>query len=376
MIDPEKTSRNLWASVITQAVNDATANSGPHGFELDRMHARNWLTDNSADFQHVCAMADVDPDWIRENAERKIEAFDANRSKPVVAKTQPFSEKAITWRGTTLSIDQWAERTGLKVETLRRRLKDGWTISATMLTQVHKQTRLVAIRSEIKTPVKVVTPKKPRVGLHTFNGQTITLKEWAKHLNISVCTLKNRLARKVPPEWPFSSTPLINRHSPTYEYKGERLTRKQWCKRLGMNRDAFVLRLSRYTLADIIEGRAIIRQFTPPSIASPKPSKVKAAPKERLTLKHEYTFNGQTMTLKAWSKALGINYTTLHGRLATGMTIEQAFDPKSRRGANDTLLGAGRGEGSELHPKTVGPAGDRNSRSLPIEILENQDSTS
>src|SRR4051812_5608949 len=56
----------LWRAVIAQAIEDATRERpvGENGRrpELERKRARDWLTLPSADFDNVCALAELHPD--------------------------------------------------------------------------------------------------------------------------------------------------------------------------------------------------------------------------------------------------------------------------------------------------------------------------
>ncbi len=60
--------RDLWVSVIARAVLDAVGhahgNKSPGATRAAQRAARQWLTDNSADFRNVCALAGVDPEAI------------------------------------------------------------------------------------------------------------------------------------------------------------------------------------------------------------------------------------------------------------------------------------------------------------------------
>jgi hypothetical protein len=57
---------DLWLAVVSQAVVDATAERPSE----DRDDARKWLLGASGDFGRVCRWAGLDPDDVRENAER------------------------------------------------------------------------------------------------------------------------------------------------------------------------------------------------------------------------------------------------------------------------------------------------------------------
>jgi hypothetical protein len=86
----ESGQRALWVSVIAQAIFDATANltvSSRQEAKWDRAAARSWLLDNNKDFAGVCALAGLDPDWVRARARKIIEGT-ASKPKQVRSKRE------------------------------------------------------------------------------------------------------------------------------------------------------------------------------------------------------------------------------------------------------------------------------------------------
>lgn len=68
--------RDMWRAVISQAIIDASwvqtgKHESPDDNLLHRDQARAWLLGNSKDFRHVCSLADLDPDAVRDSALRK-----------------------------------------------------------------------------------------------------------------------------------------------------------------------------------------------------------------------------------------------------------------------------------------------------------------
>lgn len=59
--------RKLWQAVIETAVNDTFYSGEKKDFLIDARRADHWLRSNSTDFQHVCELAGMDPDFIRES---------------------------------------------------------------------------------------------------------------------------------------------------------------------------------------------------------------------------------------------------------------------------------------------------------------------
>lgn len=65
--------QEMWASVVQLAFSDATATSTSKtapATRLERQQARDWLVGNSRDFREVCSLAGVDPDAVREQAQK------------------------------------------------------------------------------------------------------------------------------------------------------------------------------------------------------------------------------------------------------------------------------------------------------------------
>jgi hypothetical protein len=56
--------RSLWRAVITQALVDAGSNSQKMSHKIERARAISWLSGKSKDFMTVCALADLDPNYV------------------------------------------------------------------------------------------------------------------------------------------------------------------------------------------------------------------------------------------------------------------------------------------------------------------------
>lgn len=63
----------LWRAVITQAEEDAVANTSFNPTPLESQQARAWLLGSSDDFFEICDLALLDPACVRAAARRKIE---------------------------------------------------------------------------------------------------------------------------------------------------------------------------------------------------------------------------------------------------------------------------------------------------------------
>lgn len=64
--------RSMWRAVITQALMDAGSKSKKQEMRYDRAQAISWLSGTSPDFYAVCAMADLDPEYVKLKATQAI----------------------------------------------------------------------------------------------------------------------------------------------------------------------------------------------------------------------------------------------------------------------------------------------------------------
>lgn len=68
--EPSRPELALWRAVVAQALSDACAPTNWGTSKLERDNARGWLLNDSRDFRRVCEFASLDPDAVRESAER------------------------------------------------------------------------------------------------------------------------------------------------------------------------------------------------------------------------------------------------------------------------------------------------------------------
>jgi hypothetical protein len=120
----------LWEAVVQQAIRDATLTGTTNTSKRAKHDARQWLTIPNRDFDEVCALAGLEPDWIRNNVSELIKRSDI----------QPPREKGgrkamvITFNGLTLTLNEWADRCGVCRATLQQRLAKGWSLEKALTT--------------------------------------------------------------------------------------------------------------------------------------------------------------------------------------------------------------------------------------------------
>lgn len=78
----------------------------------------------------------------------------------------------LTLHDQTKPLVEWAEITGIPYETLRSRIRDGWTDKKALTTPVGAHRYLIA-----------------------FNGETYSIPEWADKLGVKYVTLKKRIKK-------------------------------------------------------------------------------------------------------------------------------------------------------------------------------------
>jgi len=132
------------------------------------------------------------------------------------------SNRELTYKGETLCLSAWAERTGLEKATIRMRLERGWSAERTLteplvdcrkpitfqgicLSMTEWAARLgmtkdvlhkrltsgnMTVAKALSTPYK----KRPHIQI-THNGVTKKLHEWASQLGIKPAVLRNRINR-------------------------------------------------------------------------------------------------------------------------------------------------------------------------------------
>lgn len=145
------------------------------------------------------------------------------------------TKKAVkyTYGDVNLSFSDLSEKSGLSDEVLRGRLvKLKWSLEKAVTTPVRKK------RSSKSEMVKRgVKPKK-----YTFEGKSLTLKEWSKVTGISQSSLKSRMNDY---NWSIEKT-LTTPFNPstTYTYGGKTLSLKDWGEELGIAEITLRKRLS------------------------------------------------------------------------------------------------------------------------------------
>lgn len=123
MSDQSTADRDLWCAVVRQAFNDALSADVSKAAALHRQQARTWLTRYSADFAEVCALAGLEAEAVRDKAVAMIAAAPA---KPIPGRKGTVAQLTDA-QGVTLPIAEWSRRLGIPDQTIRNRIRHGWT---------------------------------------------------------------------------------------------------------------------------------------------------------------------------------------------------------------------------------------------------------
>ena len=131
------------------------------------------------------------------------------------------NNRLLSGNGVTKTLAEWSETTGRSVQTIHSRLRRGWS---------HDQALFSAS-----------VRRSDQAEQHSFDGKTMSLKQWSEHLGYNYDALKAR--RKYG--WSIErilTTPVMSEVE--LELNGVVLTRKQWAERTGIKAKTIAKRLS------------------------------------------------------------------------------------------------------------------------------------
>ena len=226
--------RQLWCAVLLAAVDDAV--TGPvqvtSGVSKEA-HARDWhrarayvLTPNR-DFTDVCHLAGLDPIVVREAVAKRCTAHPLPPLPPLKSaprqkakgkaklRALPFErpERTYTFRGETMTLSAWAERTGLPVMILRNRATKGWSAERALMTPPKPARRY---RHGTEGERSAYTAET----ILTHDGEALTLAAWADRLGCEPRIIVLRLGKG----WSIAravTQPVTRRRAPSVSAAAE-----------------------------------------------------------------------------------------------------------------------------------------------------------
>lgn len=153
----------------------------------------------------------------------------------------------ITAQGRTRSLYYWCNHTGYSRHTIIKRLNAGWDHELIIKTPPHRGKR--------------INPN--RCKQYTYNGATLSLREWSDILNRPLGTLHSRIKDGMIPERIFSPNILYNGRNvrKLVEHKGVVYTAAELSMKLGLHKSTILSRISRgWRAKDIVECPCTPRQ--------------------------------------------------------------------------------------------------------------------
>ncbi|HEY8566590.1 MAG TPA: hypothetical protein VIL65_13885 [Beijerinckiaceae bacterium] len=111
------------------------ANVTPKSRAIEMRTARTWLLSDGRDFRSVCTLAGLDPSQVRRRAMDVIAHFDASDQRRSRPKREPVPRRVraidelFTHEGETRPVHEWLDRVGRKPSTFMNRRRLGWTIT-------------------------------------------------------------------------------------------------------------------------------------------------------------------------------------------------------------------------------------------------------
>ena len=153
--------RALWREVLLRQIDDALYGAAGIRSTADRIRAiedaRALLSKPSPQLDHICALADIDPSAVVTRIGARIADAPTpaelaaetkarrdtilQRTKPTKAKLVKYKDRQITFKGETLTMQQWSERTGLTVAQIASRLRSDWTVERALTQPMGKRNR-------------------------------------------------------------------------------------------------------------------------------------------------------------------------------------------------------------------------------------------
>lgn len=133
--------------------------------------------------------------------------------------------RKLTFDGVTLSIREWAAKTGLPDSVIRSRLRDGWTEQEAVGTP-YRQNRKPRAR-KVK-PDRQATPKRTL----THDGRTMSVSEWGRATGLSAAVIHGRLRMG----WPVEKV-LQTRVKPAVmlTHDGREMSAADWAREVGVS---------------------------------------------------------------------------------------------------------------------------------------------
>lgn len=146
--------------------------------------------------------------------------------------------------GFRLTLPGWAARLGIDADVLRLRLARGWPVARAFETPVAPSERAPAAAS--RTDRRAANRQRTKGKVLAYRGERRTVSEWAKKLGIPRVTIDVRLRKGCTVGQALGLEPIAfdyRGRCRTLTYKGETLTTREWADRLHVSLCQFCVRL-------------------------------------------------------------------------------------------------------------------------------------
>lgn len=227
--------------------------------------------------------------------------------------------------GESLTIKEWSAKSGVPASTIRTRLRNGMSVGKALHVG-----NLLSVRPNVPNvpaPEPMVSPRtkkgrgrEPR--MISSNGHSLTAKGWAKKLGMCYATVCRRL-KLYPIEKALSPGAISPGRVPrTISCHGETLSVPDWSRKIGVNYNLINSRLK--------------RGWPPEKALSDRSNR--GRPRKVILIPYDLTFEGRTMGLPEWASEIGTSVETLVKRIKHGYPIEKVLKPDARGKNGRTVL--------------------------------------
>ncbi|WP_375763077.1 hypothetical protein ACE10X_27170 [Bradyrhizobium sp. Pha-3] len=131
--DSEETSacKALWLAFINQMISDAC---GVACTDLERQQAYDYLFKPNRHLNEVCALAELEPDFVRAAARKRVGASKhVRRERPVQPKHTKLG-RTHTINGVTKRMIDWINESPVSRDTIYKRIRNGWSVEDALFT--------------------------------------------------------------------------------------------------------------------------------------------------------------------------------------------------------------------------------------------------
>lgn len=258
---------------------------------------------------------DVDGNYCPENTRLVTAKVQANNKR---------NNHRLTYRNETRTMMEWSELLGINYGTLKGRIKRGWTVE-----------------EAFETPIN---PTYERYDPIVMDDKVFSVSELAKTTGISRAGIRGRIRSGMSPDQ-LLATCNLQHHPITWNNQTRNIS--DWARSVGMSPDNLMRRLDlgwdferaittpikTPQFADVLDNKPLQHVAADVGI---NPNTLTNRLKAGMDLdtaiatpvkeqRGPISFNGRTMTLKAWADEFGIQDRTLGNRLARGWSVEKAL---------------------------------------------------